>query len=366
MKTLSVILLLMFCCGVKAQQADSLRNHVVKEWEKFSMPEENVMKAVLTFRGQVEKYIKSRNENDRIALLENGRLAISQVAMLLKDNPETRLKKGELKKLLNGVDMSAKAIVECDGLGSLVENYYALKFIEEGASVKGAWGSMFFNTSVPTIGNDFDYLRYKRVLESGNPDLMLAYLECLKFVFRYNGYANGLGEIREMVEKNLPESELKTTLMELYKNYYHLREGAPAPSFALKDFKGCEYALEDFRGKVLVIDVWATWCGGCIAKLPKFRELRAKYLDRDDIEFITISIDREGAYNTWKYALPRLKLMEMKNLLAMEEKSDFSKKYNITGIPRYFLIDKEGKIVNVYAPSPGKDFEELINKTLGI
>ncbi|MFR5657328.1 MAG: TlpA family protein disulfide reductase [Butyricimonas faecihominis] len=54
----------------------------------------------------------------------------------------------------------------------------------------------------------------------------------------------------------------------------------------------------------------------------------------------------------------------MTNLLASKEECTFQEDYNITGIPRYFLIDKEGKIVSVYAPTPGKDFEALIDMTL--
>lgn len=94
--------------------------------------------------------------------------------------------------------------------------------------------------------------------------------------------------------------------------------------------------------------------------------MQEKYTGREDIEFITISIDDEGVFNRWKYTLPRLKLMDMTNLIAPKQTSDFHEKYNITGIPRYFLIDKEGNIVTVYAPAPGKAFEALIDRILGI
>ena len=80
-----------------------------------------------------------------------------------------------------------------------------------------------------------------------------------------------------------------------------------------------------------MIDVWATWCGGCIAKLPKYMEMAGKYKDRDDIVFITISIDDKGAYNSWKYALPRLKLMGMTNLLASKESVPFRKTIILQG-----------------------------------
>ena len=162
----------------------------------------------------------------------------------------------------------------------------------------------------------------------------------------------------------MPEGDLKDEINKLYEGYEHLKEGNVAPAFTLKDFKGKEHSLSNYKGKVLVIDVWATWCGGCIAKLPTYMAMSQKYKERDDIEFITISIDDKGAFNSWKYALPRLKLMGVTNLLASKGECTFQKDYNITGIPRYFLIDKEGKIVSVYAPTPGKAFEALIDKTL--
>lgn len=361
----TVFLLLLSLCGM-AQQPKALKEYVIKAWDDFQVSEQDTAKAILIHRERVAKYIKSQDKTAKEALQENGARAIRRVADLYEDGKDARLKVSVIRKVLGGVDLTTREFVNCTDLTSVVEDYYALKAIAEGVPVAQAWGGMWFNTSVETIGNEYDYSRYRQILELNNPDLTLAYMSCLPQVFRYNGYTEGLDDLRPLVEKYVPEGELKSTLAELYKSYEHLQKGKKAPAFKLKDYKGVEYALEDYRGKVLVIDVWATWCGGCIAKLPYYMKMREKYKDRDDIEFITISIDDKGVFTRWKYTLPRLKLMSVTNLIAPKETCDFQKKYNITGIPRYFLIDKEGNIVTVYAPAPGKAFEALIDRTLGL
>ena len=338
MKIAGIIFLLFVSLSGMAQQAESPKEYVIKAWNEFQLPEKGAIKAILAQRDQITRYLKANNAAVE-AEQENGAQAIRRAADLYDEGEDAQLKSSEIKKLLKGVDLSTKEFVNCTSLEYVIEDYFGLKAVAEGAPVDQAWGSMWFNTTVETIGNKYDYQRY-------------------------NGYTKGLDEIRPLFDKNMPEGALKDEINGLYKSYEHLKQGNVAPAFTLKDFRGKEHSLSDYKGKVLVIDVWATWCGGCIAKLPKYMEMAGKYKDRDDIVFITISIDDKGAYNSWKYALPRLKLMGMTNLLASKGECTFQKDYNITGIPRYFLIDKEGKIVSVYAPTPGKDFEALIDMTL--
>ena len=364
MKLTGIVFLLFISLSGIAQQPESLKDSVIKKWENIQLPEKGAVRTILAEREEIARYLKM-NDAPAEVFQENGAQAIHRIADLCKKvGEELQLKPSVIKKVLKGVDLSTKEFLACTNLGLVIEDYYGLKAVAEGAPVGEAWGSMWFNTTVETIGNEYDYSRYRQILELNNPELSLAYLSCLKSVFRYNGYTKGLDELRPLFEKNMPEGELKDEINKLYESYAHLKEGNVAPAFTLKDFRGKEHSLADYKGKILVVDVWATWCGGCIAKLPKYMEMSEKYKDRDDIEFITISIDDKGVYNSWKYALPRLKLMGMTNLLASEGECTFQEDYNITGIPRYFLIDKEGKIVSVYAPTPGKDFETLINRTL--
>lgn len=363
MRRLFVALLLFVSLDGMAQEVEDLKEYVINRWNKFEMPQQGGVEAVLAERRVIAKYIKKQGGNSE-AEEENGAQAIRKVVVLYDDGQDAGLKVSEIKKLLKGVDLSRAEFVSCSDIEQVVEGYYGLKAIMEGAPVAEAWGSMWFNTLVETIGNRYDYERYRQILELNNPLLSNVYLACLCQVFRYNGYTKGLEKLRPLFEQNMPEGALKEEIKRLYTSYEHLKEGNEAPMFSLKDFRGKEHSLADYHGKVLVVDVWATWCGGCIAKLPYYLKMREKYKDRDDIEFITISIDDQESYTRWKYTLPRLKLMNVTNLLASKETSSFQKDYNITGIPRYFLLDKEGRIVSVYAPTPGEVFEKLIDQTL--
>lgn len=360
MKLILMILCLWIGVHGGMLQAQEIKGKIENIWQEFKPQGKNPAREVVKKRTRLSKQIG----NEKDLLLQNDVCAVNCLAGLLKSTELERLKVVGLKKVWQRIDLSSPDIVKIKNLPDFLENFYALKFISEGAPIADAWGSMWFNTTVETLGNEYDYKRYAAILETRNPELMLAYLGCLRRVFRYNGYTQGMEEIHSLFTKNFPEGELKKEIEALYKSYYHLREGAEAPEFDLPDFKGNVHHLRDYRGKVLVIDVWATWCGGCILKLPEFMKMREAYKSRADIEFITVSIDDQKVWKTWKYSLPRLKLMEITNLLASSENSNFSKDYNITGIPRYFLMDKEGKIVSVYAPTPGDDFRKLIDKTL--
>jgi len=141
--------------------------------------------------------------------------------------------------------------------------------------------------------------------------------------------------------------------------------GKPAPVFTLKDVQGAEYSLVDFKGKLLVIDVWATWCSSCLKKMPLFLQLADKYRYRNDVEFITISIDRSKVRPKWLKALQEHDMTGLVNLMPdMDHVSPFEEAYHISSVPRYIVIDGEGNIVTAFAPSPGDGLEVLVEGIL--
>ena len=138
-------------------------------------------------------------------------------------------------------------------------------------------------------------------------------------------------------------------------------DGAKAPQAQLQDTKGNIRTLEEFKGKMLIIDVWATWCSSCLAKMPEYMKIRDKFAGNSSIEFITLSIDRNKKRNLWIETLKKQSMDGMTNLITgCDEFSEFEERYNIAGIPRYIIIDKEGYIITAYAPSPGDRLQEII------
>ncbi len=127
--------------------------------------------------------------------------------------------------------------------------------------------------------------------------------------------------------------------------------------------KGTPVSMEKLKGKVVVIDFWATWCGPCIAEIPNMKKLYAEYKDKG-VEFIGVSLDQPVE----KGGLDKLKDYVAKNGIEWPQyyqgnywDSEFSKSWGIDSIPRVFLIDAEGNVASVEARG---QLEKLIPESL--
>lgn len=130
------------------------------------------------------------------------------------------------------------------------------------------------------------------------------------------------------------------------------------PSFKFKDINGKEVALEDFKGKYVYIDCWATWCGPCKAELPYLKKLEEKYKDRN-IVFVSISSDKD--VEAWKKMVTMDKLGGIQLNIGTDR--SFHTAMKINTIPRFMLIDPEGYFVSDNAPRPSNSqIEILFNK----
>ena len=117
--------------------------------------------------------------------------------------------------------------------------------------------------------------------------------------------------------------------------------GKPAPDFQVIDLKGQELSLEKYRGQVVLLDFWATWCIPCRAEMPHLKKVYDTYKDRK-FEVIGISLDQS------KSVLDSY--IEKQNITwqqFLDEGRAVAKMYNVTGIPATFLIDGEGIVRKV-------------------
>lgn len=140
--------------------------------------------------------------------------------------------------------------------------------------------------------------------------------------------------------------------------------GSASPSFDYENHKGGKTKLEDFKGKFVYIDVWATWCGPCRAEIPSLKKVEEKYHGKN-IEFVSISIDEAKDHEKWKGFVTEKQLGGVQLFADKAWGSDFIKAYVVTGIPRFILIDPSGKIVKSDAPRPSSpDLEKMLDSLL--
>jgi peroxiredoxin len=119
--------------------------------------------------------------------------------------------------------------------------------------------------------------------------------------------------------------------------------GNAAPSFTLQDLSGKQVSLSDFRGKVVVLDFWATWCPPCVMEIPHFIELYEQY-EAQGFAMVGISLDRDGIGVVEAFAS---KYKINYPILMNDGRAD--KDYGgITSIPTTFVIDRAGNIRQKY------------------
>lgn len=123
-------------------------------------------------------------------------------------------------------------------------------------------------------------------------------------------------------------------------------KGDTAADFTAIDQNGNTVNLSSLMGKVIYIDLWATWCGPCMQEMPFFEKLKEKYKDNPAIAFVSLSI--ESSDGPWKKSLEKRKADGYQWLINRYKLNA----YNIVGIPRILLIDKDFKIVEMSAPLP--------------
>lgn len=150
---------------------------------------------------------------------------------------------------------------------------------------------------------------------------------------------------------------LKQKLNELGK----LKKGTPAPIVKLLNEKDKIIGLEKYKGKFIYIDVWASWCGPCIAEIPYWNELVQKYKKDSRVVFLTISIDDDKS--KWQKALAKFKPLGEHLLSAGGFNSEFSKAFYISSVPSNILIDPDGKMLQQKADRAKEiELEKIISQ----
>lgn len=139
------------------------------------------------------------------------------------------------------------------------------------------------------------------------------------------------------------------------------RDRKPAPDFSLQDADGRTVQLSDYRGKVVLLNFWATWCGPCKMEIPWFVEFERKHKDQG-FAVVGISMDEDG----WQAVKPFVSKLGINYRILLGSDSIAQLYGGVDSLPTTFVIDREGRIAAVHIGLVSKSsYERDINEILG-
>ena len=125
-----------------------------------------------------------------------------------------------------------------------------------------------------------------------------------------------------------------------FSNQVDIASGTPAPDFTFPGLDGKMVSLSDYRGKVVLVNIWATWCPPCVDEMPSMEKLYRKFKGKN-FEILAVSIDEPGL----KAVAPFMKKSNLTFPALIDSEGAIKAVYGITGIPESFIIDKQGNLI---------------------
>jgi len=240
-----------------------------------------------------------------------------------------------------------------------IKNFKADDFLQDEVLLQFPYGINMLNNLVAFknkgLGYDFD----KDVMSIPNDQLKGDY------ALMYAAFARSYNKYRQIVDKyskyfTRDDQKLRAEAIEAKNGVY--KPGAKAFDFAFPDVNGKVVSLNDFKGKVVLVDVWATWCGPCVKEIPSLKKLEEEFHGKD-VVFLSVSVDDHKDKEKWKKYVADEHLGGVQ--IHAGPGSEISRDYKISGIPRFMLFDKNGNIIDVDSPRPSDPkLKGILNKWL--
>jgi peroxiredoxin len=134
----------------------------------------------------------------------------------------------------------------------------------------------------------------------------------------------------------------------------------PAPAFSLKDLKGRTVDLAEYKGKVVLLDFWATWCAPCVASMPKLQKLH-RQLEPKGFAVVGIAIDEKGA----EVVAPLVARKKVTYPILLGDEAAWTA-YGVKSLPALFLIDRQGQIVKQFGSATDhRTIEKEVRQLVG-
>jgi len=172
-----------------------------------------------------------------------------------------------------------------------------------------------------------------------------------------NTYKKEFPQFVALLEDKTNQQKIDTLFAKMENTLLKTQVGQLAPAFVAEDSTGRQYNIENYKGKVVYLDLWASWCGPCRHETPYLKKLVEKFNGDSSIAFVSIAVlDKK---DKWKQALAD----DRPHWLQLFDKNgSVQSAYVANSIPKFILINREGKIVSFDAPVPssGEEIEKLL------
>lgn len=303
-------------------------------------------KNYVTFSGKIA------NKNSDSITLSNRKLKFKKVIKVDKDGvfkDTFKIKKPSFLSLFDGKE-------------------YGILFLRNGDNVNMTLDTKLFDETISFKGNgakESNFLAKKALMKEN------FFKDDSLFYKSKDDFENKFRKFNQAFLRELEETESKDTLflteqgknIESFKKYINktykdktyilknLSAGTPSPNFTqpYENFDGSKTSLKDLQGKYVYINIWTTWCGYCKQEIPHLKKLAEQYKDKN-ITFLGISVDKNDKYEKWKKTIKEKELPGTH--LFYNQDKEFTKKYRVSGVPRFILLDPQGNIVKAEAPKP--------------
>ncbi|WEK18474.1 MAG: TlpA disulfide reductase family protein [Candidatus Pedobacter colombiensis] len=240
-----------------------------------------------------------------------------------------------------------------------VKNFDANQFLQNDELLKFPYGVNMLDNLVAFknkgLGSDFD----RNVMSIAGDKLKGEY------ALKYAGLAKSYIKYKDIVDKYgkyFISDDQKMRAEGIAKKMDVYKPGAKAIDFTYPDVSGKQVSLSDFKGKVVLVDVWATWCGPCVKEIPYLKALEKEFHGKD-VVFMSVSVDEEKDKDKWKKYVAEEQLVGVQ--LMASGWSKIAKDYKINGIPRFMVFDKNGNIVDIDSARPSDPkLKALLNEYL--
>jgi thiol-disulfide isomerase/thioredoxin len=300
-----------------------------------------------------EKYADFANlERERFKIM-SGTLLLTFYTPLINTNQNNKDIESSIDNLVTSTDLNNPMMIQLYEFKPFVQNLAAYELNKqlkaENRQIASApeYAEMYF-TVLDRIFND------PIVLEE-------LYYSYIKDFAGYYGAESVVGIYSKYKDFSSNKQRL-SELEKIFAGYDNLAAGNASVNWSFPDINGKMVSLSDFKGKYVYIDVWASWCGPCKQEIPYLKSLKDKFKGKN-IEIIGISVDENKT--DWENIMKSESLTGIQ-LFAAGWENTLCESFKITGIPRFILIDKQGKIINSNADRPSGDIETVLNGLEGI